>query len=199
MHNLQPLACSASIVPLVKNLLRWNSMVPTLPRSELLPCSSAYAVSYSPFLLSASLVIIHSYQTMSIASVEIRKSTYEGGTQKTWNLFIKNWLFILTSLNFSHLQSIPHWMQYTYGDVFPPAQNSFRTHRLWCLLALLPFFCFTSSTWAKYLPLRTIFIQGDKKCLSGWDEMNRENRAWGSCHFWSKTAEHSVWCEQVQL
>ena len=37
-------------------------------------------------------------------------------------------------------------MQYTYWDVFPTPQNSFWTHRFWCLLELLLFFCFTTFT-----------------------------------------------------
>ena len=87
---------------------------------------------------------------------------YEGWPPK-WNLFIKNCVFILTRLNFSNLQSTLHEMQYTYRDIFFTAQNSFWTHQFWCLLALLPFFCFTSSTWAKHFPLRTFFIEGNRK------------------------------------
>ena len=45
---------------------------------------------------------------------------YEGGPKKPpWDLFIKNCVFILTCLNFSHLQSALHLMQYTYQDAFP--------------------------------------------------------------------------------
>ena len=44
---------------------------------------------------------------------------YEGGThEKHLNFFIKNCVFILTCLNFSHLQSPLHLMQYTYQDLF---------------------------------------------------------------------------------
>ena len=39
--------------------------------------------------------------------------------------FIKKYLFILTCLNFSHLQSALHLMQYTYLDFFSTAPNSF--------------------------------------------------------------------------
>ena len=35
----------------------------------------------------------------------------------TQNLFIKTCLFILTSLNSSHLQSTLHLMQYTHQDI----------------------------------------------------------------------------------
>ena len=47
------------------------------------------------------------------------------GTKKHWILFIKKCVFILTCLNFSHLQSTLHLMHYTYQDVFSTAQNSF--------------------------------------------------------------------------
>ena len=70
---------------------------------------------------------------------------------------------------------------------------------------LMPFsasatFCFTSFILAKCFPLRTFITQGNKKksCL-GQDQVNREGGAWRSCHFWSKTAEHSARCEQVHL
>ena len=61
------------------------------------------------------------------------------GTLKN-NLFVKNWYIFSICLNFSHLQSILHLMQYTYQDVFSTAQNSFWTCRFWCLLVLLLFF-----------------------------------------------------------
>ena len=55
---------------------------------------------------------------------------------KIWNLFIKYSVFILSCLNFSHLQSTLHMMQYTYQHVFfSTAQSQF-----WCILALLPYF-----------------------------------------------------------
>ena len=44
---------------------------------------------------------------------------YEGGHPQNQNSFIKNCVFILTYLNFSHLQSILYLMQYTYQDFFP--------------------------------------------------------------------------------
>ena len=66
--------------------------------------------------------------------------TYEGGYTKKTELIYKKCVFILTCLNFSHLQSTLHLMQYTYWDFFSTAQNSFWTHQFWCLLVLLPFF-----------------------------------------------------------
>ena len=105
------------------------------------------------------------------------------------NLFIKNCVFILTRLNFSYLKSTLHLMQYTYEDVFSIAQNRFWTRRFWCLLVLLPLFCFTSTTLADCFPLRTFFI-GETHThththtdLLGRDQVNREGGAWRSCLF----------------
>ena len=47
------------------------------------------------------------------------------GRLKTQNLFIKSCVFILTGLNFSHLQSTLHLMQYNYRYVLSTAQSSF--------------------------------------------------------------------------
>ena len=44
--------------------------------------------------------------------------TMSRGIPKYWNLFIKNWVFILICLNFSHLQNTHHLMQYTYWDLW---------------------------------------------------------------------------------
>ena len=41
-------------------------------------------------------------------------------------------------------------------------------------------FCFTTSTLAKWFPLKTSFIQGNKKSHWGWDWMNRSEGNW--CH-----------------
>ena len=56
-------------------------------------------------------------------------------------------------------------------------------------------FCFTSSTSAKTFPFEDFFYPGKqkKKGHLGQDRVNREGGAKGSCYFWSKTAEHSVW------
>ena len=85
---------------------------------------------------------------------------------------------------------------------FSTAQNRSWTYQFWCLLVLLLFFCFTSSTSAKHFPLRTFFIWGNKKITwpflgkIGWI---KKGGAQGSCSFWSKTADHSVQCGQVCL
>ena len=47
------------------------------------------------------------------------------GGPKTQNSFIKNYVIILTCLNFSHLQSTLHLIQYTYEGVFSTAQKVF--------------------------------------------------------------------------
>ena len=62
------------------------------------------------------------------------------GDPKKLNLFIKNCVFILTYLNFCHLQSTLHLTQYTYQYDFFTARNSFWTRWFWCLLVLLLFF-----------------------------------------------------------
>ena len=89
---------------------------------------------------------------------------YEGGPQKPRIYLLKNCVFILTRLNFSHLQSSLHLMQYTYRDVFLLLKTAFE------LIDLMPFsvsiiYCFPSSTSAKRFPLRTFLIQGNNKKL----------------------------------
>ena len=60
------------------------------------------------------------------------------GTQKM-ELIFKTCVFILTCLNFSHLQSTLHLTKYTIWDIFSTAQNSFSPLQLLCLLVLLLF------------------------------------------------------------
>ena len=114
-----------------------------------------------------------------------------GGNQiNSWNVMIKNCVFILTCLSFSHLQSTPHVIQYTYQDVFSTAQNSFWTPWFWCRLELLPYFV-SPLPHQQNVYSRGIFSSGKtKNSLLGWDQVNREGGAQGSCCFWSKTAEH---------
>ena len=68
------------------------------------------------------------------------KRCTRGDAKKPRNLFIKNCAFILTCLNFSHLQSTHDLKQYTYRDFFSTMKNSFRICWFWCLLVLLLFF-----------------------------------------------------------
>ena len=129
-------------------------------------------------------------------------STNITGDPKNWNLFIKNCVFILTCLNFSHLQSALHLMQYTYPDVFSTAQNRFWTRQFWCLFeASSCFCCFLLHLFhiSKMFPFEDFFLSEEtKKYCTGWDQVNREGGAWGSCCFWPKPAEHSTWYEQVR-
>ena len=110
------------------------------------------------------------------------------GTQKTQNLFIKNCVFILTYLYFSHLQRTLHLLQYTYRDVFS-CSKQFLNLLIWMPFSASDIFCFTSSTSTKHFPLRTFFQLGkQKQSRSGQDRVNREGREQGSCRFWSNTA-----------
>ena len=96
------------------------------------------------------------------------------------------------------LQSTLHLMQYTYQDIFSNCSKQFWTHGFWCLLVLLPFFvsCLPHqqnfSIWGLFSSKET------NKSRSGKDRVNREGGAWRSCHFWSKSAEHSAKCGQVR-
>ena len=125
--------------------------------------------------------------------MSLKQVLYVGDPPKPEFIY-KYCVFILTCLNFSHLQSTLHLMQYTYQDVFSTASNSFWTHRFWCLLVLLPFFVSLLPHQENVSLWGVFFIQGNKKCYSGWDWVNREGRTRESCRFKSKTAEHSVWC-----
>ena len=96
---------------------------------------------------------------------------FKGRPPKTWHLFIKYCVFILTCLNFSHLQGTLHLIQYTYQDVF------FSTTQFVNSSILMPFsasavFCFTSSTLAKCFPLNPFFHPGKQKQVTqgetGW-------------------------------
>ena len=74
------------------------------------------------------------------------------------------YLFLLFKLQSpSKSPSKVYLMQYTYQDIFSTAPNSFLTHQFWCLLELLPFFCFSSSTSAKPFPWGLFFMWGKKK------------------------------------
>ena len=78
-------------------------------------------------------------------------------------------------------------MQYTYWDFFPPtAQNSFWTW-FWCLFSDSHFLFYLFHNSKTFSSRET-----NKRSHLGWDWVNREGGAHGSCHFWSKTTEHSV-------
>ena len=89
---------------------------------------------------------------------------------KNQNLFIKNFIFILTYLNFSHLQTTLHLIQCTYQYFFPPLKIVFE---------LVDFDAFSASAVflfhlilqgkAKCFPWRISFHVGkQKKSCSGW-------------------------------
>lgn len=75
--NIQWECLLSDIVPLIKKSTEKNSStVPTLSKRTATSISPAQTVSYLSFLLYANLVIIPSYQIMSITAAEIRKKTY---------------------------------------------------------------------------------------------------------------------------
>ena len=78
---------------------------------------------------------------------------------------LKNCIFTLTYLNFSNLQSTIHLMPYTYQDSFSPLLKLVFYSSYFMLFSASAVFCFTSSTSAKCFPLRTFFIQRNKKKL----------------------------------
>ena len=119
-----------------------------------------------------------------------------GGTPPNWQVFIKDCIFILICLNFSHLQSTLHLMQYTYLRHFFHCSNSFWTCQFWYLLVLLPFF--SPLPHRQNVSLWGLFSSRETKTSHlGWDWVNREGGAWGSCCSGSKTAGHSAQCGQV--
>ena len=128
------------------------------------------------------------------------------GDPKTTIIYLyKNCEFILTCLNFSHLQSTLHLRQYTTKTFFYCSNHFLNSSILmaFCASAVLLFHLFhmISSWWhdinmmtsAKCFPLWTFSSrETKKKSCSGWDWVNREGGAWGSCSFWSKSAGHSA-------
>ena len=88
---------------------------------------------------------------------------YTRGTPKMKFIY-KNCVFILTCLNFSHLQSTFHLTQYTYWDIFPTAPNSFWTCGFWCLSRASAIFCFhlSHNPSRKMFPFVDFFIWGNK-------------------------------------
>ena len=118
------------------------------------------------------------------------------GTQNPQNLFTKNCVFILTCLNFSHLQSTLHLMQSTYWNIFPLLKIVLNSlifmplswHFFVCLFHLFHI--------GKTFPFEDFFhLERQKICCSGWDRMDREGRAWEPCCLWGGqplNTQHSV-------
>ena len=95
--------------------------------------------------------------------LDIIKIMYKGGLKKTGICLLKNCVFILTSLKFSHLQSALHLMQYIHWDIFSTAQSSFWIHRFWCLLVPLSFFVSPLPYQQDISLWGLFFTQGNKK------------------------------------
>ena len=110
--------------------------------------------------------------------------TIWGWTSKKLELVYK--ILCITCLNFIHLQSTLHLIQYTYWDLFSTAQ--FWAHWFWCLLVLLQFF-FSPPHWQNISP-GGHFSPRETKSHLGRDWVNREGGARGSSCFWSETTEH---------
>ena len=92
---------------------------------------------------------------------------YEGNPPK-WNLFIKNGVFILTILNFSHLQSTLYLMQYTYQDIFFHCSKQFLNSLILMLCSAPATFWFHLYHIGKMVPFEDFFDLGkQKKCCSG--------------------------------
>ena len=69
-------------------------------------------------------------------------------------------LCVKTSVTFKILTI---WCNTPIKAFFSTAQNSFWTRQFWCLLVLLPFFCFTSSTLGKMFPFEDFFHLGKQQ------------------------------------
>ena len=110
----------------------------------------------------------------------------------------KNCVFILMCLNFSHLQSTIHLIQYSYRDIFFHCLNQFLNSSIlmpFCTSAgflVCLFFCLT------FEDLRTFSAQKKKKKSDRVSPRERgAGGAGGAFHFWSKTAKHSAQCGQA--
>ena len=100
---------------------------------------------------------------------------------------------------FSHMFKLQPPANYSPSDAmhllscFSHCSEQFLNSSILTLFSASAVFCFPSFMSAKCSLLRAFFIQGNKKKIHSrrvW--VNREGRAPGSCHFGSKTAEHSA-------
>ena len=116
------------------------------------------------------------------------------GDQKNLNLFIKNCVFILTCLNFSHIQSTLHLMEYTYQDFFPLLKTVFELinfDAFWCVCHFL-FHLFHISKMFPFEDFIHLGKQTTKKAtLNEMESIERVGPFLVSGHFLWKT-EHSV-------
>ena len=127
--------------------------------------------------------------TMNPCIQTLQELHYTRRDPKNQNLFIKNCVFILTCLNFSHLRNTLRLMQDSYWDHVSTAQHSVWTCQFWGFSVLLPFFV-SSLPHQRSVYLWGLFSLGEtSKNHSGQYQINREGGAQGSFHCWSKTAE----------
>ena len=78
-------------------------------------------------------------------------------------------------------------------------KHSFWTHQFWCLVGLLLIFVLPLPHQQNISLWRLFFIWGNKKKLLGMRSGEWQGWVQGSCHFWSKTAEHSAQNGQLHL
>ena len=162
-------------------------------------------LSYSTFL-SISLEVAYTFSTLSdypSATLPYQSDAYLhfylplwGGPPNTQNWFVKNCVLILTCINFSHLQSTPHWTHLSRR--FPHCSKELLSSSILMPFSASAIFSFHLFHIGKTFPFEDFFHQGGQKnSHSGRDWVNREGGEQGSCCFGSKTAEHSVQCGQV--
>ena len=194
--------------------LSWLHHCPVTARSQVWsPVWMCMGGNQSKFLsrvhvslsLSLSLPLFKTKQTKKKNSVKM--SSGEAKIIYIWGWTPKSPEFIYKKLciysYMFELQSLPKYSPFDATHLL--RHFSHCSKQFLNLSILMPFsasaiVCFTSSTLAKHFPLRTFFIRGNKKTShSGRDPGNRAWGAWGSCCFWSKTAEYSVWWRQVCL
>ena len=85
-------------------------------------------------------------------------------------------------------------MQYSYQDIFSPAQKSFWIYWFWCLLVLLLFFV-SPLLWRQNVSLWGLFwSRTPKKNCLGWDRVKSEGGHGGHAGFGQKllNTQHSV-------
>ena len=81
--------------------------------------------------------------------------------------------------------------------LFSTVQNRFWTFQILMLFSVFAVFVSPLPPW-QTISLWGLFSSREiKKSHLGQDQVNKEGRVWGLCHFLSKTAEHSAWCGQV--
>ena len=111
--------------------------------------------------------------------------------------FIKNCVFILTCLNFSHLQSTLHLMQYTYQDIFFYCSKQFLNLLILMPLVLLPFFVSPLPHQQNVSLWGLLSLGNKKKLLLGQDGVNREGGGMGIMPFFGQKLLNTQRCGQL--